>query len=217
MQKSKFLLGDDEVLTHRGQTLADIEKFDDPRSDSENDDDDIRLGKSFVSDAHFGGGILKKGDESAETLQNRESLIDNLIAESKKRKEARQNEKEETDDLTDKLDQDFKDVLDVITSIKTPKKSEVPPTKLPDSEYDILVRQLGFERRVTPGDKMKSAEEMAKIEKEKLDKLEEERLKRMKGDLNVSKKMPHRSADDLDDGYLSRFYLLLFFCNVFYF
>jgi len=216
LQKSKFLLGDDEVLTHRGQTLADIEKFDDPRSDSENDDD-IRLGKSFVSDAHFGGGILKKGDESAETLQNRESLIDNLIAESKKRKEARQNEKEETDDLTDKLDQDFKDVLDVITSIKTPKKSEVPPTKLPDSEYDILVRQLGFERRVTPGDKMKSAEEMAKIEKEKLDKLEEERLKRMKGDLNVSKKMPHRSADDLDDGYLSKFCFLLFFCNGFFF
>jgi nucleolar protein 14 len=64
------------------------------------------------------------------------------------------------------------------------------------------VRQLGFDRRVTPGDKMKSAEEIAKNEKEKLDKLEEERLKRMKGDLNVSKKMPHRSADDLDDGYL---------------
>lgn len=205
LQKSKFLLGDDEVLTHRGQTLADIEKFDDPRSDSENDEEDVRLGKSFVSDAHFGGGILKKADESAQALQNRESLIDNLIAESKKRKEERQKLQEETDDLTDKLDQDFKDVLDVITSIKTPKKNEVPPTKLPDSEYDILVRQLGFDRRVTPGDKMKSAEEIAKNEKEKLEKLEEERLKRMKGDLNVSKKMPHRSADDLDDGYLSNY------------
>lgn len=187
------------MLTHRGQTLADIEKFDDPRSDSENEDD-IRLGKSFVSDAHFGGGVLKKGDESEETRQNRETLIDNLIAESKKRKEERQKEKEETDDLTDKLDLEFKDVLDVLSGIRTPKKSEVPPPKLPDSAYDILVRELRFDPRVKPGDKLKSADEIAKLEKEKLEKLEADRLKRMTGDNDFNKKVPHRSADDLDDG-----------------
>jgi len=190
------------VLTHRGQTLADIEKFDDPRSESD-DDDEIRLGKSFVSDAHFGGGVLKKGDESEEAKQNRESLIDNLIFESKKRKEERQKEKEETDDLTDKLDSEFKDVLDVMASIKNPKKSDAPPVKLPDSAYDILVRELKFEPRAQPADKLKSADEIARIEKEKLEKLEADRLKRMKGDLNTSKKIPHRSADDLDDGYIS--------------
>lgn len=40
--------------------------------------------------------------------RNRESLIDNLIADSKKRKVERQKEKEETDDLTDKLDAELK-------------------------------------------------------------------------------------------------------------
>ncbi len=180
--------------------MADIEKFDDPRSDSDNDDEDIRLGKSFVSDAHFGGGVLKKGDESEETRQNRESLIDNLIAESKKRKEERQKEKEETDDLTDKLDLEFKDVLDVLAAIKTPKKSEEPPPKLPDSAYDILVRELRFDPRVKPGDKLKSADEIARIDKEKLEKLEADRLKRMRGESDTVKKVPHRSADDLDDG-----------------
>jgi nucleolar protein 14 len=186
------------VLTHRGQTLADIEKFDDPRSDDDEDDEE-RLGKSFVSDAHFGGGVLKMGDESEETRQNRETLIDNLIAESKKRKEERQKEKEETDDLTDKLDMEFKDVLDVIATIKTPKKSEETPPKLPDSAYDILVRELRFDPRVKPGDKLKSADEIARLEKEKLEKLEADRLKRMKGETET-KVIPHRSADDLDDG-----------------
>lgn len=198
-KKSKFLLGDDEILTHRGQTLADIEKFDDPRSDDDEDDEE-RLGKSFVSDAHFGGGVLKMGDESEETRQNRETLIDNLIAESKKRKEERQKEKEETDDLTDKLDLEFKDVMDAISAIKTPKKSEEPPPKLPDSAYDILVRELRFDPRVKPGDKLKSADEIARAEKEKLEKLEADRLKRMKGE-GDTKVVPHRSADDLDDGF----------------
>lgn len=35
-----FNLADSEVLTHRGQTLSEIEKFDDPRSDDDEDDDD---------------------------------------------------------------------------------------------------------------------------------------------------------------------------------
>lgn len=193
-------MGDDEVLTHKGQTLANIEKFDDPRSESD-EDDDIRLDKNFVSGANFGGGILKKGDDSEETRMNRETIIDNLIAESKKRKEERQKEKEETDDLTEKLDLEFKDVLDAISDIKTPKKSEVPPTKLPDSDYDILVRELRFDPRVKPGDKLKSADEIARIEKEKLEKLEADRLKRMMGDNDFNKKViQHRSADDLDDG-----------------
>jgi nucleolar protein 14 len=32
-------LADDEVLTHRGQTLSEIEKFDDPRSDDDEEEE----------------------------------------------------------------------------------------------------------------------------------------------------------------------------------
>jgi nucleolar protein 14 len=44
-KKTKFNLADDEVLTHRGQSLNEIEKFDNPKSDSEdeNDGDNGRL------------------------------------------------------------------------------------------------------------------------------------------------------------------------------
>ena len=155
-----------------------------------------------MSDCHFGGGFLKKSEETEEAFQNRESLIDNRIAESKKRKEERQKEKEETDDLTEKLDLEFKDVLSVLVSSKNPSKSEATPAKLPDSAYDLLVRELRFDARGKPADKLKSPDELARIEKEKLERLEAERLKRMKGDLETTKKVPHRSADDLDDGYV---------------
>lgn len=38
LQKSIFNLADDEVLTHRGQTLNEIEKFENPCSDDDDDD-----------------------------------------------------------------------------------------------------------------------------------------------------------------------------------
>jgi len=200
-KKSKFLLGDDEVLTHRGQTLEDVERFDDPRSESE-DEEDLRLGEAFVSDGHFGGGFLKKTDDTEEARNNRESLIDKLIVDSKKRKEERQKEKEETDDLTYQLDLDYKDILDgFAAAVKTPAKSEVPPVKLPDSHYDLLVGQLRCAPRGIPSDKLRSEEEVARINKEKLDKLETERLNRMKGEADPSIKITHKSADDLDDGF----------------
>lgn len=65
-KKSIYNLADEEVLTHKGQTLNEIEKFDDPRSDDDDDYDDLgnknsgKLDENFVEDAHFGGGILKK-------------------------------------------------------------------------------------------------------------------------------------------------------------
>jgi len=161
----------------------------------------VRLGEAYVSDGHFGGGFLKKTEDSEETRNNRESLIDNLIADSKKRKEERQKEKEETDDLTDKLDQDYKDLLDILVPLKNPSKAEAVPVKLPDSGYDILVRELRFDPRGKPSDKLKSAEEVARINKEKLEKLETDRLNRMRGEADPSKKINHRSADDLDDGF----------------
>ena len=39
-------------------------------------------------------------------------------------------------------------------------------------DYDVFVRELAFERRGQPTDRMKSEEEMAKEEKKRLDKLE---------------------------------------------
>lgn len=43
---------------------------------------------------------------------------------------------------------------------------------LQPEEYDMMVRELGFEMKAQPSEKMKSPEELAREEKEKLQKLE---------------------------------------------
>lgn len=180
-RKSIFNLADDEVLTHKGQTLSEVERFDDPRSDDEESENENRSGKldsKFVEEAHFGGGMLTNtGRDGAKTHKE---LIDQLIEESKKRKAEKQKVKEATVELTEKLDTEWKDLVQLVSkkSKADVEKTEEKP-KLED--YDKLVRELRFEARGTVSDRLKTEEELAKEEKEKLDKLEQERLQRMNG------------------------------------
>ncbi|XP_021939078.1 nucleolar protein 14 homolog [Zootermopsis nevadensis] len=198
-KKSIFNLADDEILTHHGQTLNEIEKFDDPRSDDEEEEETGKLDSTFVEDAHFGGGMLKRSSSEGHT--SRKDLIDQLIAESKIRKAEKQRAREQTIELTEKLDTEWKDLLPVVSASKTSLNNVVDNDDKPDS-YDTVMRQLKFEARGKPLDRLKSEDELAREEKERLEKLERERLQRMRGlkeDLVPERK--HRSADDLDDGF----------------
>ncbi|XP_043273708.1 nucleolar protein 14 homolog [Venturia canescens] len=199
-KKDIFSLNDEEVLTHGGQTLEEIEKFEDPKSDDEYSDEeetrDGRLDKKFVSEAHFGGGILSKSDGPL----SRKELIDQLIFESKKRKAEKQKVREQTIDLTEKLDSEWKDLLPLMASSK--KNNEEPVEKTRADDYDIAVRELKYESRATPSDKLKSEEEIMHEEKEKLEELEQDRLARMKGFTEDTTRIRnHKSADDLDDDF----------------
>lgn len=197
-KKSIFNMDDEVVLMHKGQTVSETEMFDDVVSDEESLDGDAvgKLDADFVESAHFGGGILKKtGREGAMTHRE---LIDQLIAESKKRKAEKQKTKEATLELTEKLDTEWKDLLPLVN--KTKKGDEETVEKGKADDYDKVMRELRFEARGVPSDRLKSEDEIAKEEKERLEKLEEERLERMKGNVGGGTKKPtHRSADDLDD------------------
>lgn len=199
-KKSIYNLNDEEVLTHRGQTLEEIEKFDDPKSDDELSEDENKTGKlhdKFVEEAHFGGGILSKSDSQ----KSRKDIIDELIAESKKRKAEKQKIREQTIDLTEKLDSEWRDLLPIISTANKNIEETVEKTKADD--YDIAVRELKYEAKGMPSDKLKSEEEIIKEEKEKLEALELDRLARMKGLVSDSNsEIKHKSADDLDDGFV---------------
>ena len=197
-KKNIYNLNDEEVLTHRGQTLEEIEKFDDPKSDDEYSDDENGSGKlnnKFVNEAHFGGGVLSK----SESGKSRKDLIDELIAESKKRKAERQKIREQTIDLTEKLDSEWRDLLPIVSAANKNVEETIVHAKTDD--YDIAVRELKFEAKGTPSDKLKSEEEIVKEEKEKLEALEADRVARMKGLINTNNGIKHKSADDLDDGF----------------
>ncbi|XP_046663079.1 nucleolar protein 14 homolog [Homalodisca vitripennis] len=195
-KKMKFNLSDPEVLTHRGQTLSEIERFDDIRSDDDDDDDRGKSGAlkgKFVGEAHFGGGLLTKGK------QDRGSLIDELINESKKRKAERQRNKEETLEATEQLDEDWKTLAMMVTS-KADTASEDASNAQKKDEYDIVMRRLKFEPQAQATQRLKTDEEIAKEDKEQLEKLEKERLKQLR-EMEANKYGNHRSADDLDDGF----------------
>ncbi|XP_075565197.1 nucleolar protein 14 isoform X2 [Pelecanus crispus] len=121
------------------------------------------------------------------------------------KKQERQTRRESALELTEKLDNDWKEIQTLIVR-KTPKSErkdkEVEKPK-PD-EYDMIVRELGFEMKAKPSERMKTEEELAKEEQARLQKLEADRLRRMRGiDEQANKKKPsHVSADDLADGFI---------------
>lgn len=147
---------------------------------------------NFTKAAHFGGG-------GTDDVKDRKTVIEELIADSKKRKNERAKEHEEMFDMTSKLDLEWKDLLPVVNQMQrseTPEKPEM-------DDYDRLVKEMIFLPRGEPTQKLKTEEDLAQIEKDKLEKLEKERLQRMKGEEEIAEeaKSTYRSADDLDDGY----------------
>lgn len=179
-----------DVLTHKGQTLGEIEQFQDPRSDDDEADDDVlgKLDDQFTGAANFGGADLDAND--------RKSAIKDMIADHKRRKEEISKEKEEVGELTHQLDAQWKSLLPLMATMT--KEDEKKPK--PDT-YDRALREMVFEARGDVTDKLKSETELARAEKERLERLERERLERMSGVTEEEKKAKHRSADDLDDGY----------------
>ncbi|XP_063389336.1 nucleolar protein 14 homolog [Cydia fagiglandana] len=207
-RKNIYNLADDEVLTHRGQTLEQIEKFDDPRSDEEDETGFKGLDDDFVSEGHFGGGVLSKSDKDG--AKSHKDLIEQLIAESKKRKAEKQKEKEQTLDLTEKLDSEWKDLQPVVfKKMRVEEESAIDKVlnkaEKNSQDYDKMMRELRFEKRGTPSDAIKSDEKLEKEEQLRIAQLEKEREMRMRGDYEESAKVEpakkHRSADDLDDNF----------------
>ncbi|KFO93083.1 Nucleolar protein 14, partial [Buceros rhinoceros silvestris] len=211
-KKNIYNLNEDEELTHFGQSLAEIEKLNDI-VDSDSDAEERGTLSAELTAAHFGGGggLLRKKassgqqDEVEEKPKSRKELIEEMIAKSKQEKQERQTRRESALELTEKLDNDWKEIQTLIAH-KTPKseRKDKDVEKPKPDEYDIIVRELGFEMKAKPSERMKTEEELAKEEQARLQKLEADRLRRMRGiDEEANKKKPsHVSADDLADGFI---------------
>lgn len=188
-KQSLFNLNDnEELLTHKGQTLEEIEQYHDTISD----DDDDEMGKldaEFTGAAHFGGNELDNDGKQ------RKGAIEDLIAETKRRKAEINMEKEIVSELTHKLDENWRNLIPLMDLQKEDEERPKP------DDFDRAIKEMVFERRGTVTDKLVSEDKLLKKEKARLEKLEQDRLNRMKGLTEEEVKPKHRSADDLDDGY----------------
>ncbi|EGT36509.1 hypothetical protein CAEBREN_15091 [Caenorhabditis brenneri] len=204
---SKFNLADEnpfgdgeeeEILTHKGKSLSDIEKYDKSMiSDSDDDDEPGNLGSHMVKVAHFGGGE-KTAEEHVREKISRDDMISNLIAKTKLARHEKQLQKDELELMTDSLDAKYQALMAKMKSNFRPSGRQ----QLEKDDYDKLTITLKTEAdaRATPADRKLSEEEEALKEKERLDSLEAARISKTNADLNSKS---HLSADadvDIDAG-----------------
>ncbi|KAE8145134.1 putative rRNA maturation protein [Aspergillus avenaceus] len=210
-KESMFNLEEDEEefqLTHKGQSLLDVEQDDfqegdlgemDDMSDSET----ARKRKRFLEDDGEVDDMEGLADEEIvepERKKSKHEVMKEVIAKSKFHKFERQKAKEDDDDIREELDKGLPDLFDMLRGVKPPTKPEPPKNDLtamnPDraalldgtadmdaeKEYDQRLKQLTFDQRSKPTDRTKTEEEKAEEEAERLKNLEEERLRRMRGE-----------------------------------
>lgn len=192
--------GDGEFqLTHKGKILGES-NLDDRDDFSENDrDDEIagsgKLMKDVVDNLHFGGGFVKKDSSGDDFRKDRLTALQEIVMKSKMAKIERKEFKEHQEDEREKLDKAFDSLLTSstldVTNLEKTKHGRYKRDKSIDASvdegafgdsYDQALMEMAFETKAKPTDRTKSAEEIALEAKEKLEKLELARLKRMRGE-----------------------------------
>ncbi|KAK1268297.1 hypothetical protein QJS04_geneDACA005298 [Acorus gramineus] len=163
-------------------------------------------------------------DEDENNHKTKKQVMEEIISKSKFYKAQKAKDKEEDESLMEKLDNDFTSLAQseallhltqpnkmnalkslLKNNIKKPVKEGVPVPagenreaalkEQPDA-YDRLVREMVMDMRARPSDRLKTVEEIAQEERERLELLEEERKKRML----ASDESGDESDDEKDDG-----------------
>ncbi|EPQ58971.1 Nop14-like protein [Gloeophyllum trabeum ATCC 11539] len=219
-----FNLEDDDAdmeLTHYGQSLSKLDDFDGAGLALDEDEDEETRGQidsETVKAAHFGGFDDEEEGEGADgeppRKKTKAEVMAEVIAKSKEHKYRRQAEKEEDQSLLHELDADFDALRTLLASSNIPEDKEKPVSELlgtsaRDAEYEQVVRELAFEKRAKPKDRTKTEEELALEEKERLERAERRRVRRMQGledeseDEEGEKKGRGRGrgGDDLEDDF----------------
>jgi nucleolar protein 14 len=160
-----------------------------------------------------------EGEGNPERKKSKAEVMKEVIAKSKFHKHERQQAKEDDDDLRDELDKELPDLFEALRGMKAPPKQDepaqqdlaamnperaammqAPEQQDTEKQYDQRLKQLTFDKRSAPTDRTKTVEEKAEEEAERLKKLEDDRLKRMRGE-NVSD--DEDMADDDKDSFFA--------------
>ena len=112
-------------------------------------------------------------DEPART-KSRNEIITEIIEKSKRYKRERQMQKEHDEMIRHEIDQDLETIRELMPVMNN--SAYVEGSK---SDYDTVMKEMSFDMRAKPTDRIKTDEELAMEAKVKLERLEKERLKRM--------------------------------------
>jgi len=129
-----------------------------------------------------------------------------LISKSKIYKHERQQQHDEDIEEIQTLDAEMHELQSVLRSIKrTPAERPLKTQEM--ISYDAALREMVYDKRSKPTERTKTEEEIAEEEMEKLQKLERERLQRMRGEIvdddeKLQTRASRREGDDLEDDFI---------------
>ncbi|KAJ2814678.1 nucleolar complex protein 14, partial [Coemansia erecta] len=169
--------GEITSLTHFGRSIDEMEDFDEPVG-SDYEDHVGTIESSHVASAHFGGFEPQNADGTGRKKTKAE-IMQEVIAKSKHHKHERQLLKEQDEDVRRALDDDFESVRALLFADDDGSREHDATSK--DLAYDAYVRDLGFEKRARPQDRLKTEEEQAREELMRLERAERHRVRRMEG------------------------------------
>ena len=214
---------DAEGLTHLGQSLSLVggenkDDFNEAIPDQGTDEEGESRGKKrrrLYNDNAEGDDTVELEENGVlERPKTKQEVMKEVIAKSKLHKYERQKAKEDDDELRAELDDGLSDIYNLMRGIKPqPKPSPVTePTMNPDraallngkdraeadKEYDERIRRMALDARSAPTARTKTEEEIAEEKAQRLKRLEEQRLRRMRGedsDEEESQKTRHDSNE----------------------
>ncbi|KAK8048616.1 nucleosome assembly protein [Apiospora phragmitis] len=199
-KSSMFDLEDDEPgasfdLTHGGQTLsldgpALVDDFQEDMEGLSDEDEDSEGRRAYLKrKALTEGEDVDVDDAQPERKKTKQEIYSEIMAKSKAHKAARQEAKEEDEDIREELNKELNNIRNLLFKTKDPrnnepldKAAEDAERKKMEKEYDLRVRQMLNDRRAQPTERTKTDEEQAAEASERLQKLEEKRQKRMRGE-----------------------------------
>jgi nucleolar protein 14 len=140
------------------------------------------IDKETVSRAHFGGFEDENPEDRRKT---KNEIMQEVIAKSKFHKAERQKLNEDNIKLGEEVDAGLEDIR-ALLSISKDSRRDAPSSKEEDGDkkskraplpsqyddYDRFVSELKYEAKGKPSDRLKTEEEIAMDEREKLEKLE---------------------------------------------
>eukprot|EP00850_Spirogloea_muscicola_P012712 SM000083S22759 [mRNA] locus=s83:296346:303039:- [translate_table: standard] len=214
--------GREDVLTHGGAALAHLDDFreDVPGNSDDDGDDAANIDVLATRELNFGGGVAKSGpaasadggDERAESTQHpktRREVMEEVIAKSKLHRALRAREKEADEGSVRALDDEFRMLAGsgALAGLARPRKGapavaaaeaagvDDGQAEVQQDNYDRLAREMGLEMRARAGERLRTPEEVAREEREKLLELEKRQQKRMAGDASSSGEEDEDEAD----------------------
>ena len=101
-------------------------------------------------------------------------------------------EREQDNNIRHQLDQELESIRSLLSkpdalsaSLEQANGLNAGTNAEKDLEYDQVIRELVFDKRAQPKDRLKTEEEIALEEKKKLEKQERQRIRRMNGELDA--------------------------------